>query len=126
MIPDHEFRPVKVDKNNLKIFDDTIVIPLNLIGCNLTSDEVLKEWQLLEEDGFPLTQISRLLIALEVMDRNQGKLFFLPMSMHLMKIIDGIHSVRLIEGASGRINKLKKELNNLVHNVKTGTTDQKG
>src|SRR5438093_7400934 len=125
MIPDDEFRPEKINENNLKIFDDTIMIPLNVIGCSLTADEILKEWQLLEDDGFPLTQISRLFVALEAIDRNEGKFFFLPMSIHLIKIVDGIHGVRSIEGGSVRINKLRKELSRLIFNVSRGPTEQK-
>jgi hypothetical protein len=36
VIADDEFRPNKIDQNNLKIFDDSILIPLKVIGCNLT------------------------------------------------------------------------------------------
>ncbi|MRN41251.1 MAG: hypothetical protein FIO02_09445 [Nitrosopumilales archaeon] len=125
MLPDDQFRPEKINEDSVKVFDDTITIPLSVVGCNLTADEVLKEWYKLEEDGFPLTQISRLFVALEVIDRNEGKFFFLPMSMHLIKTIDGIHSVSLIEGGDVRINKLKKELCRLISNVYRGSNEQK-
>ncbi len=49
MIPDDQFRPEKINENFLRVFDDTITIPLSVVGCNLTADEVLKEWYLLEE-----------------------------------------------------------------------------
>lgn len=47
------------------------------------------------------------------------------MSMHLIKTIDGIHSVSLIEGGDVRINKLKKELCRLISNVYRGSNEQK-
>src|SRR3954470_15422693 len=78
MIADDQFKPNKIDEDNLKIFDDSIVIPLKVIGCNLTADEILKEWDALEKNGFPLIHISRLLVASELHDRQRSQLYFLP------------------------------------------------
>jgi hypothetical protein len=47
------------------------------------------------------------------------------MSIHLIKIIDGIHGVRSIEGGSVRINNLRKELSRLIFNVSRGPNEQK-
>jgi hypothetical protein len=57
VLPDEEFRPNKIDMNHLQTFDESLSIPLKVIGCNLTSDEIVKEWEALCNDGFPLIYI---------------------------------------------------------------------
>jgi hypothetical protein len=125
MIADYEFRPQKIDDDTLKIFDDTLIIPLKVIGCSLPADEILKEWDELEKNGYPLICISRLLVAFELIDRERGKFYILPLLIHLIKIIDAIYSIRLIDGGIERTNKLKKELCALVSNATNRPTDQR-
>jgi hypothetical protein len=116
-IPDYEFRPNKVDEGTLRIFDDSFVIPLKVIGCSLRADEILKEWDLLVKDGFPLIYLSKLLIAIDIKDREQGRFYVLPISMHLIKMIDTIYCARFIDGGDTRINKLKNVLCTLVSSL---------
>jgi hypothetical protein len=125
MIADDEFKPNKIDEDNLKIFDDSIVIPLKLIGCNLAADKILLEWDVLEKNGFPLIHISRLLVYLELSDRKSGQSYPLPTLIHLIKIIDAIHCIRLVCSGIERVNKLKRELRSLVSNATKGPINQR-
>jgi hypothetical protein len=125
LLLDDEFRPKKIDEYNLKIFDDSLPIPLKIIGCNISADEILQEWNVLETNGFPLIHISRLLMALELIDRERGGFYILPMLIHLIKIICAIHCIRLVSGGNERINKLKKELSSLVFNATEGAIEQR-
>jgi hypothetical protein len=125
MIADDEFKPNKIDEDNLKIFDDSIVIPLKLIGCNLAADKILLEWDVLEKNGFPLIHISRLLAYLELSDRKSGQSYPLPTLIHLIKIIDAIHCIRLVCSGIERVNKLKRELRSLVSNATKGPINQR-
>jgi hypothetical protein len=47
------FFAVLLHASNHKL-EYTVLIPLKVIGCNLTSDEIVKEWDALCKDGFPL------------------------------------------------------------------------
>ncbi len=79
----------------------------------------------LESNGFPLPYLSRLLVACEFKDRDEGNLYFLPMPIHLIGILDKIQYVKSIDGGNARINKLKKELCSLASIAIKGPSEDK-
>jgi hypothetical protein len=125
VIPDYRFRPEIIDQSTLQILDDTIIIPLKTIGCILDSEGILKVWDELETNGFPLLYISRLLVALEIKDREEGNFFLLPVPIHLVKILDLIQRIKHINGSQERINNLKKELSSLSENARKGSLEER-
>lgn len=113
---EEQFKPQKLDQQNLMICGS--VIPLKIIGCKLTSDEILDEWDVLLVDGFPVKHVSSLLISFEFIDLRNGIVNSLPWPWHLIKMIDLINCVRRITAGEKRINKLKTELSSLVQVAK--------
>jgi hypothetical protein len=61
-----DFKPNVIDQDNMKILEN-IIIPLKVIGCRLTADEILREWDILEGNQFLLTHISSLLAGLDIL-----------------------------------------------------------
>jgi hypothetical protein len=125
VIPDHKFRPEIVDRNTLLILDDSILIPIRMIGCDLDAKGILKEWDELESNGFPLSYVCRVLVAWEIKDRENGNFFLLPVPIHLIKILDSISCIKHIHGGSERINNLKKELRSLSSSSRKGTLEER-
>jgi hypothetical protein len=103
-----QFKPRKMSQDNLMIWD--LVIPIKVIGCKFTADQILKEWDTLERIQFPLIHISSLLVAFEEIDLRNRTINSLPWSMHLIKMVDLICCVKSIAYGEHRINNLKKEL----------------
>jgi hypothetical protein len=64
-------------------------------------------------------------VALEGIDRGKGLFCHLPLLIHLIKIVDAIYCIRLVDGGNQRINQLKDELCTLVHNLQHGTAQQR-
>lgn len=113
---EEQYKPQKLDQQNLMICGS--VIPLKIIGCKLTSDEILDEWNVLEVAGFPLKHVSSLLVTFEFIDLKKGIVNSLPWPWHLIKMIDLVDCVRHITADEMRINKLKTELSSLVQVAK--------
>jgi hypothetical protein len=66
----------------------------------------LKNGDELEKSGFPLLFVSRLLVAWEIKDREDGKFFLLPVPIHKVKILDSIQCIKHISGGSESCSKL--------------------
>jgi hypothetical protein len=60
---EEDYKPQKLDQQNLMICGS--VISLKIIGCKLSSNEILDEWNALEVAGFPLKHVSSLLVPFE-------------------------------------------------------------
>jgi hypothetical protein len=121
---EEEYKPQKLDQQSLMICGS--VIPLKIIGCKLTSDEILDKWNVLEAAGFPLKDVSSLLVAFEYKDLKNGIVNSLPWPWHLIKMIDLVDCVTRIAAAEMRINKLKTELTSLVQVAKQRPEEIRG
>ncbi len=108
-----EFRPPKIDDEI--IFISNYYIPIKQIGCYLDTDGIINYWQRLENEGFPVVQISSLLVELENIHRKKKDMFFLfPFPMHIIRMVDAIHCAEFIKRGKQRINLLKKQLCSLI------------
>ena len=94
------------------------VIPLKIIGCKLTSDEILDEWNVTRSNWISAKHVSGLLVTFEFIDLKKGIVNSLPWPWHLIKMIDLVDCVRPIATGEMRINKLKTELSSLVQVAK--------
>ena len=111
---DIKFRPQKVNNETVSI--SRYFIPIKEIGCYLDTDDIISYWQQLEKEGFPLVQISSLLVKLDDIDRRKKKMIsFLPFPMHIIKMVDAIYCAKFIKGFKQRKNCLKIGLCSLIN-----------
>jgi hypothetical protein len=84
------FRPRKVDENILSI--SGFCIPIKNIGCYLDIDNIIRFWQQLENEDFPLIHISSLLVALVYINRKKKNItLLLPFPVHIVRMVDAIY-----------------------------------
>ena len=108
-----DFRPVKIDENIISI--SGFHIPTKNIGCFLTVDKIIRFWQQLENEDFPLIHISSLLVALEYVNQKKMNItLLLPFPMHIVRVVDAIYCAKFVNGGEQRINCLKKQLCSLI------------
>jgi hypothetical protein len=108
-----EFRPKKVTEEIISI--GGYQIPTKQTGCYLDIDSIIRYWQHLENEGFPLVHTSSLFVALEFVHwtkKNMASL--LPFPMHIVRMIDAIHCAQSIKGGKQRISHLRAQLCSLI------------
>jgi hypothetical protein len=112
-VSDNKFRPQKI--NDVTVSISNYYIPIKQIGCNLDACSIIKYWENLEKTGFPLAQISSLLVALEYTywtKKNMISLLSFP--IHIIRMVDAIYCAESIKEGKQRINCLKKGLCSLI------------
>jgi hypothetical protein len=112
-------RPELYDNNSIQF--NGLVVPLENIGCRTQAEDLIRRWNQLESEGFPLRSISSLFY---ILDRNLLQIpeedlpkvigFHIPGHLrHLINVVDLIDRILPIKGGSKRVSSLKEELSAL-------------
>lgn len=108
-----EFCPIKIDDFVIEI--EGLIIPLRLIGHMSSPDQIIDQWTILSDEGFPMKLISSLFVAIDYIERTKNStIYFLPDILHLIRLVDKIACSKSIENADSRIIKLRDELRELI------------
>jgi hypothetical protein len=111
--------PELYDDNSIRF--DGLVVSLEKIGCRTRAEDLIRRWNQLETEGFPLRSISSLFymgdrVILGLPDEELPKAIGLYMPGHLrhiINVIDLIDRISPIKGGCKRISDLKEELSAL-------------
>jgi hypothetical protein len=98
-----------------------LVVPLENVGCRTKAENLIRRWNQMEKDGFPLRSISSLFYGLDrnlidLPDEELPKVIglYIPGHLrHLINVIDLIERISSIKGGSKRISSLKEDLSAL-------------
>jgi hypothetical protein len=101
--------------NNVIQFDG-LVVPLENIDCRTRAEDLIRRWNQLETEGFPLRSISSLFYFIDrtilgLPDEELPKVIglYIPDHLrHLINVIDLIDRISPIKGGSKRISSLKE------------------
>jgi hypothetical protein len=111
--------PELYDDNSIRF--DGLVVSLEKIDCRTRAEDLIRRWNQLETEGFPLRSISSLFymgdrVILGLPDEELPKAIGLYMPghlRHLINVIDLIDRISPIKGGCKRISDLKEELSAL-------------
>jgi hypothetical protein len=121
---DHsEFSPTKIDDFVIEI--GGLIIPLRLIGHINSADEIVGQWKLLDDEGFPMRHLSSLFVAIDYIEKPKHSIiYFLPDILHLIRLVDAIAYCKSIRNANSRINILRDEFKSLIKTALQKTEKQ--
>lgn len=89
-------------------------------GCISDAAQLTSYWSTLDRRNFPLNQIARSLAAIDWQSYVKTRVLnVLPLTIHVIRMVDAINSCKSIRGAEGRINKVEEKLSVVVKNVNT-------